>query len=231
MVVVRDGQIIHAKGYGMAELGTDQMAGADTSYRLASVTKQFIGMSIAMLVERGQLTYETTLKQAIPTFPTYGQRITINHLLHHTSGLRDYESLIPGGQTEQLSDQDVLDLYRNTSSTAFTPGSQYSYCNGGYVLLGLVVEAVSGKRLSDFLKENVFQPLGMQSEMLKGKTRRSNTAPLDIARAGSGWRTNPTKASPAQPVATAASTPRSVTSTYGTKASTEPSSLAKTRAS
>jgi CubicO group peptidase (beta-lactamase class C family) len=188
VLVVRDGQVLHSKGYGLANLEDQTPATEATSYRLASVSKQFIGMAIAILSEQQRLNYSQTLVDIFPDFPAYGRRVTIDHLLHHTSGLQDYEDLIPGNQTEQLSDFDVLRLYKQrTSSTRFTPGSQYRYCNGGYVLLGLVIEAASGQALDSFLHDHIFSPLGMRSVMYQGEATPIVNRAYGYSSRGSGW--------------------------------------------
>jgi CubicO group peptidase (beta-lactamase class C family) len=188
VVVIKDGAVIHAKGYGLADLSNDAPSMAETSYRLASVSKQFIAMAIAMLEESGRLSYDTTLTELFPGFPSYGRGITVRHLLQHTSGLHSYESMIPSGQTTQLSDQDVLRLYRErTGSTRFTPGSAYSYSNGGYVLLGLAVEAVTGQTLGTVLNEFIFAPLGMRSVMYEGESTPIVNRAFGYTRKSNGW--------------------------------------------
>jgi CubicO group peptidase (beta-lactamase class C family) len=188
-VVIRDGQIVHLKGYGLADSEADVMADVATSYRLASVSKQFIGMAIAILKERGQLTYDQTLRDFFPDFPAYGARVTVKHLLHHLGGLYDYEGLIPSSQRDQVLDRDVLQLYKTrTSSTRFTPGSQYSYSNGGYVLLGLIVEEASGMGLANFLRDSIFAPLGMASEMYEGEATPIVQRAYGYSSSGSSWR-------------------------------------------
>lgn len=168
-VVIRDGQLVHAKGYGLANVEERTPAAFDTSFRLASVTKQFIGMLVAVLADRGLLRYDEVLTDFFPNFPAYGRRVTIEQLLHHTSGLLDYESLIPSGRTEQVSDGDVLSLLAEQCVTRFSPGTQYAYSNSGYVLLGLVVEVVTGEPLADVLRTEIFAPLGMNAAMYEGE--------------------------------------------------------------
>lgn len=170
VLVLKNHRVIHARGYGQAKLelpGSSVTEG--TSFRLASLTKQFIGLAMAMLEESGSVNLNQSLRSILQEFPKYGSNITLRHLIHHQSGLIDYEDLIPSSQVTQLTDRDVLELYRaKTRSTRFTPGSRYSYSNGGYVLLGLIIERVTGQDLGDFLREQVFFPLGMRSVMYSG---------------------------------------------------------------
>ncbi len=176
--VYQDGAIVYEKGYGLADVEAKTPATAFTNYRLASVSKQYTATAIMILIEQGKLSLDTKLTDVIPTFPAYGKKITIHHLLNHLSGLRDYEDLIPSSQKDQLSDYDVLDIYKRQTSGKFSPGSQYSYSNGGFVLLGLVVEYVTHMGFSEFLWKNVFQPLGMTHTLMfeKGASVVENRA-------------------------------------------------------
>ncbi len=163
VMVVKNGEIIFEKGYGLSNVEKNQPVTGATNFRLASVTKQFTAMAILMLIDRGQLKLETTLKEIFPKFPDYGKNIKIKNLLQHTSGLIDYEDLISDTVTVQVKDKDVLDLIMQTDSTYFQPGSQHRYSNTGYALLALTVEKISGKQFRDFLRDNIFQPLGMDN--------------------------------------------------------------------
>ena len=178
VAVIKNGTPIFSKAYGMANLEENEPMTTGHNLRLASVTKQFTAMSIMMLVERNLLSYNSALRFIFPSFPEYGNRITIRHLLQHTSGLVDYESLIPDTATIQVLDQDVLTLMMLQNSTYFTPGSEYRYSNTGYALLALVVEKLSGVSFAEFLKENIFTPLTMTNTVAyeNGKSAVANRA-------------------------------------------------------
>lgn len=163
VAVIRHGKVVYRAAYGLANLEERQSATPATNYRLASVTKQFTAMAIMMLVERNLLLYDRTLTDLFPDFPSYGRMITIRHLLHHTSGLIDYEELIPEGATVPVLDKDVLRMLERQDSTYFEPGTRYQYSNSGYALLAMIVEKVSGRSFASFLKENIFVPLGMNN--------------------------------------------------------------------
>ncbi|HSL88893.1 MAG TPA: serine hydrolase domain-containing protein [Ignavibacteriaceae bacterium] len=163
VMVIKDGKIDFHKGYGLANVELALPIDAFTNFRLASITKQFTAMSILLLIKAGELQLTTTLNEIFPGYPGYGKKINIKYLLQHTSGLIDYEDLIHDSVTIQLKDKDVLDLMMQTDSTYFEPGSNHKYSNSGYALLALTVEKFSGKPFRDFLKENVFQPLGMNN--------------------------------------------------------------------
>jgi N-acyl-D-amino-acid deacylase len=161
VAVFRDGHVMLAKGYGLANLKEHTPAGPRTDYRIASLSKQFTAMCVMLLKERGSLSYDDPVVKFLPDFPEIGQRITVRQLLGHTSGLVDYEDLIAPSQTAQLKDRDVLELLQRQPGTYFAPGTQYRYSNTGYALLALIVEKSSGKDFATFIKENIFLPLGM----------------------------------------------------------------------
>ncbi|MCA1641714.1 MAG: beta-lactamase family protein [Acidobacteria bacterium] len=162
VMVIRDGKVLFKKAYGLANLEEKTPCATDTNYRLASVTKQFTAAAVMLLVERRKLSYDSTLTDLFPGFPVYGRRITVRHLLNHTSGLTDYEDLIPKETTAPLKDAQVLELLRRERGTYFPPGSKFQYSNSGYALLALVVETVSRTTFATFLERNIFEPLGMR---------------------------------------------------------------------
>ena len=169
VMVIKNGKPIFKKAYGLANLENKTPVALATNFRLASVTKQFTAMCIMKLVQSGRLGYEHTLQQIFPEFPTYGDNITIRHLLQHTSGLIAYEDLIPDTATVQVRDKDVLRMMMAQDSTYFPPGAQYRYSNSGYAVLAMIVEKVSGKSFAQFLQENIFQPLGMKNTIAHEK--------------------------------------------------------------
>ena len=160
VAVVRDGRVFYSKAYGMADLETHTLATTHTNYRLASVTKQFTAMAVLMLVQSGKLSLDARLTEVLPGAPTYMQNVKIRHLLNHTSGIVDYEDLIPESQSVQVLDKDVLFLLRSIDSVHFPPGAKFKYSNSGYSLLALVVESISGQSFAALLKK-IFDPLGM----------------------------------------------------------------------
>jgi len=161
VLVLRDGEPIVRAGYGLANVETHTPATPTTNYRLASVTKQFTAASILLLAEDGRLKLDDTARKWLPSLPKAAEPVTIRHLLTHTSGLIDYEDVIPDTFKPQLHDADVLRLLESQDRTYFKPGSSYRYSNSGYALLALIVERSSGKTFAAFLRERIFQPLGM----------------------------------------------------------------------
>lgn len=165
VIVIRDGRVIFRRAYGMADLGRHIAATPETDYRLASVSKQFTAMAIMLLARDGKVRYDQPVRELLPELPGAAQSVTVRHLLNHTSGLPDYEDLIPDSQTVQVGDRDVLALLARKDTLDFPSGSAYRYSNSGYVLLGLIVERVSGVRFPHFLRARIFAPLGMTASV------------------------------------------------------------------
>jgi CubicO group peptidase (beta-lactamase class C family) len=165
VLVMQDDSIFFSRAYGLADITTGERLTTAHNFRLASVTKQFTAMSVLMLSEAGRLSLEDSITRYFPDFPEYGRGIRVKHLLTHTSGLVDYEDLIPDTVTVQVHDIDCLRLMGQTDSLYFEPGSQYRYSNTGYALLALITEHVTGARFADVLRERIFQPLGMQTSV------------------------------------------------------------------
>lgn len=166
LLVVRDGKPLVRRGFGYANLEEHVKAGPETNYRLASVTKQFTAACILLLKQDGKLKLDDPVRKWLPELPASDDRITIGDLLAHTGGLVDYEDLIPPDRTAQINDGDVLKMIAAQHRLYFEPGSAHRYSNGGYVLLGLIVERVSGMDLADFMKTRIFTPLGMDHTLL-----------------------------------------------------------------
>jgi len=175
-VLVRvDGKTVFARGFGVRDLRTRARIDGATNFRLASMTKAITATAVELLVRDGKLRYEQALTDVFPAFPAYGRAITIRHLLTHTSGLPDYETLMEAAERgrgpvwtpqRQIRDEEVLALLRAEQAGLFEPGTRWSYSNSGYVVLGLVVARVSGRPFADFLRARVFAPLGMDRTLV-----------------------------------------------------------------
>ncbi len=184
VVVVKNDRVLFERAYGVADLRSLRKIDARTNFRLASLTKQFTAMAIMLLVHDGKLYYDDRLTDIFSGFPEYGGAITMRNLLNHSSGLQDYEDLMPPRdpavpvEQTQIQDTGVLDLLKRQSSTKFTPGSKWAYSNSGYVLLGLIVQKVSGEGFPDFLHHRIFAPLNMSntSAYVRGKSDVPNRA-------------------------------------------------------
>src|SRR5690242_13162522 len=138
VLVIKGGKTFFERGYGVRDLKSNGKIGSGTDFRLASVSKQFTATAAMLLVHDRQLRYEDRLTDFFPDFPAWGQGITVRHLLTHTSGLPDYESLMAGGpwsETHQIQDQEVLELLKKQKGPKFAPGAGWAYSNSGYVVL------------------------------------------------------------------------------------------------
>lgn len=171
--IYRDGRIIYTKGYGLANVEDNVPITSQTVFDVGSISKQFTAASILLLEKQGKLHLDDDVRKYIPELPDYsqgGQKITILHLLNHTSGLRDYVSLflLAGIHYDNVTtDDDALGIIVRQKGINFPPGSDWKYTGSGYLLLSLIVERVSGKALKDFAAENVFQPLGMMHSQFR----------------------------------------------------------------
>ena len=167
VLVLEDGDAVFQRSYGLADLEAGVASSPATNYRLASVSKQFTAASVLLLVEDGVLTLDDRVRRWLPTLPVAAEAITLRHLLSHTSGLVDYEDLLPPDQARQIHDADVLRLLEREDRLYFPAGSDYRYSNSGYALLALVVERASGQRFAAFLQARIFSPLGMTATLAR----------------------------------------------------------------
>ncbi len=164
--IVQNGKVIFKKGYGLANLEYDIPNTSSSIFDIASVSKQFAGLAISMLVQEGKLSLTDDIHKYLPEVPDFGKTITINHLVHHTSGLRDWpEGLNVAGWRwdEVFSFEDIQRMVKHQKELDFEPGSKYSYSNTGYNLLALIVEKVTGKSFREWTDANIFTPLQMNS--------------------------------------------------------------------
>ena len=171
VAVIQDGKIVHEKGYGLADLENRTRMGPDTAFDLASVSKQFTAMAVMMLVERGKLSYDDSLSRFFPELPPYSKAITVRQLLNHTSGLPDVLTPDMHRAGYQPSSRDLISVLAQRKDADFAPGDRFQYNNTGYVLLALIVEKASGKPFPQFMKENIFQPLGMSHTLVWDETK------------------------------------------------------------
>jgi len=162
--ISRNGRVVYEHGYGMANLELGVPITPDSVFAVASVSKQFTAMSVVLLAQRGQLSLDDEVRKYVPELPDYGTRLTIRHLLTHTSGLRDGFALLGwAAPSDGRGDPNeaVLTMLTRQRGLNFTPGTEYQYNNGAYNLLGSLVKRVSGQSLRAFADANIFNPLGM----------------------------------------------------------------------
>ena len=160
LVVVRDGAIIKAKGYGLASLEHHVPARPETVYELASATKPFVATAVMLLVQDGKMGLDDRVSKFADDAPDTWKGVTVRHLLTHTSGIKDYLADLRRDFPHDTPPEQVVRAAMEAPLN-FTPGEKWSYSNTGYVLLGMIVRKVSGKTYDAFLEERVFKPLGM----------------------------------------------------------------------
>ncbi|HEY4941630.1 MAG TPA: serine hydrolase domain-containing protein [Rhizomicrobium sp.] len=163
VAVLRDGEFLHCKGYGLADVEWGIPIAPDTVFHIASLTKQFTATAIMMLKERGLVSLDAPLETYLPDFPTRGRRVTLRHLLNHTSGIQTYSSLAYHTNGAARLHASLKDLVARIAGLPFDfePGERYLYNNSGYVLLGAIIERVGGMKYREFLEREIFRPLGM----------------------------------------------------------------------
>ena len=163
VIVVRDGEIIYRKGHGMANLELGVPIEPDMVFRMGSIGKQFTAVAILMLTEQGKLSLDDPITKFLPDYPTHDHLITIEHLLTHTSGIKNHTDM-PESQLLWRKDyavQELIDCFKN-QPMQFAPGKRWAYNNSGYILLGAIIEKVSGQTYQQFIQQNIFDRLGMK---------------------------------------------------------------------
>lgn len=177
LAVVHGGAVIHQTTVGLARLPDGPPVTPATAFRLASITKQLTAHALALLVDEGRVSLDMPVRAVIPSLPEWADPILVGHLVVHTSGLPDYEDMLPSGGP-QVGDRDVVELLSQTSAAAFTPGSRFRYSNTGYVILGVLIEEVAGRAFGRVLEERIFRPLAMHDTVahVEGETTVSERA-------------------------------------------------------
>lgn len=173
--VIREGEFVYQRGYGMANLEYDLPITPDSVFRIGSVSKQFTAMTILLLQEAGELSLDEDIRTYLPAMPDFGEPITVADLMHHTSGIRDYLTLMTLAGYRDEDYYDAPELYRlmtRQRQLNFMPGEEFLYSNSGYFLLGQIVESVAGKTLAQAAAELIFEPLGMNATHFHDDTDR-----------------------------------------------------------
>lgn len=162
--IERGGRVIHARGYGFADLENEVPATEETVYRIGSITKQFTAVAIMQLLEEGRLSLEDPVTRYVPEFPTGDHEVTIRTLLNHTAGIPNVTTMQEWWETMalELSPEQLMATFADAPFD-FPPGTRFSYSNSGYFLLGLVVERVSGQPYGGYLNEHLFVPYDLES--------------------------------------------------------------------
>ena len=170
LAVMQGGEVLYKQGYGLADLENNRPNLPDTVFNIGSMAKQFTAFAIALLEDRGKLSYDDDFRKYLPEMHDFGKPITIRHLLHHTSGIRctfpDLLFLAEWRESDATSTEDVLRLLKRQRELDFPTGSEYAYANSNYILLALICGRVSGGSFAEFCRGQIFEPLGMSSSMV-----------------------------------------------------------------
>jgi CubicO group peptidase (beta-lactamase class C family) len=171
VIVARGDRVLMRKAYGMADVELGVPARPEHVFRLGSITKQFTAVATLMLVDEGKLSLDDEITRFFPDYPTQGRRITVEHLLTHTSGIRSYTSM-PAWRLKMMTDVTPTELiaFFQGEPMDFAPGEDWRYNNSGYVLLGAIIEKVSGQSYADFVRTRLFEPLGMTNTRVETQT-------------------------------------------------------------
>lgn len=204
IAVVKDGKVVLARGYGLANVELSVPASADTVYELASVTKQFTATGVMMLVEEGKISLDDRIDKHLDNLPAAWSGVTVRHLLTHTSGIKSYTSIpeVTKSWRNDISQAEMLKLVAGYPLD-FPPGDKWSYDNTGYYLLGMLIEKVSGQKYGDFLKQRIFEPIGMASTRLNDAAAIIKNRACGYSWTGKEFR-NAEFVSPTQPFAAGA---------------------------
>lgn len=172
LLIAKNGQTIYRNASGKANLELDINASPDNVFELGSITKQFTAVAILMLEEQGKLTVNDEITKYIPEYPTQGNTITIHHLLNHTSGIKSYTNMASFEKDARIdrTPSEIIEVFKN-ETMEFKSGEEYNYNNSGYILLGHIIELVSGQSYESFIQENIFDPLDMKHSTYGSKTK------------------------------------------------------------
>ena len=164
IAIIKDGAVVYKRGYGSANLEYNIPITPQTVFHVASVSKQFTAFAITLLASQGKLSLDDDIRKHLPEVPDFGKKITIRHLIHHTSGLRDQWTLLgmAGWRLDDvITKEHIMKMVRHQKELNFDPGAEILYSNTGYTLLAVIVERVSGQSFRDYTEANIFKPLGM----------------------------------------------------------------------
>ena len=161
-LISRNGEIIYEKAFGLANLELNVPMQTENVFEIGSITKQFTAISILMLVEKGELNLDDEITRFIPDYPTNGHKITVHHLLTHTSGIKSYTRIkaLNKISKQDLTPLELIDFFKN-EPIDFAPGEKFKYNNSGYIILGYIIEKISGQTFGNFVEQHIFKKLGM----------------------------------------------------------------------
>ena len=165
-MIAKDNKIIFKKAFGLANIELNAPVKPESVFEIGSMTKQFTAITILMLMEKGKLNLNDEITKYIPDYPTNGKKITIHHLLTHTSGIKSYTSMkaLNDIASKDLTPIELIDFFKNEPMD-FNPGDKFKYNNSGYIILGHIIESITGQSYASFIEEHLFKKLGMTSSL------------------------------------------------------------------
>ena len=191
-IVVKDGAVVFRKAYGLANVELGVPMRPEMVFEIGSVTKQFTSTAILMLVDQGRVALDADIHKYLPEYPDKGVTITVEHLLTHTSGIKSYTN-DPKWLTmwrQDLTVPQIIDLTKDVP-LEFQPGTKWNYDNTGYVMLGAIIEKISGLSYADFVRQHIFEPLGMAHTSYGSLTAVIPNRAYGYVREANGWANAP----------------------------------------
>ncbi len=188
VLVAKNENPLYQKAFGLANLELNVPMTPDHVFEIGSITKQFTAVAILMLQEKGKLNIEDAITKYIPDYPTQGKTITIHHLLNHTSGIKSYTSIksfMKLSKTD-LSPKELINVFKDEPMN-FNPGEKYSYNNSGYILLGYIIEVVTGESYENFIEKNIFNKINMSSSYYGNKSKVIKNRASGYSKAGNEY--------------------------------------------
>lgn len=173
--IMKNGQLLYNKAFGLASLEYNVPNEPNTVYNIASVSKQFTSMGVLLLEKQGKLSIDEDIRTYLPDLPDFGEKITLRHCMHHTSGMRSLHALLGMAGWRGDDTRTNADLYRfmkRQEDLNFKPGAEYLYCNTGYMLMADIIERLTGEKFVDWMQKNVFDPLDMPNTYVEGQYNR-----------------------------------------------------------
>ncbi|MDC7998822.1 serine hydrolase [Gilvibacter sediminis] len=188
-LIAKDGKVIYKNAFGLANMELSVPMNPENVFELGSITKQFTAVAILMLQEAGKLNVEDPITKFFPDYPTDGNDIKIHHLLNHTSGIKSYTGMqsFQYNARKDMTPTEIIDFFKNEPMD-FKTGEQWLYNNSGYIILGAIIEQVSGMSYEAFIQENIFDPLGMKHSYYGSKTKLIPNRAWGYQPTDSGWR-------------------------------------------
>ena len=172
--IVRDGKLIYSKGYGYGDLEHDLEITPSSVFYIGSVSKQFVTFAVLLLEEQEKINLDDRIQKYLPDFPEYESPLTIRHFIHHTSGVRDYLTLMylkGRSYLDHIEEEQVYELIKSQEELNFAPGEKYLYSNSCYFMLAMIIEKAAGESLREFARKNMFEPLGMKNTLFYDDNR------------------------------------------------------------